>query len=290
MRSAMILNIYFLLSSTITWAGGATSGGGHDLGLSIKRIVSNLAMVIESTPEANFPLGKKQEMLRAIQKVRVAVVQGPLPAPVKKTHRLQIGAAFSTFDGVDQYLIEIDTEKWPKIEDPIIEEGVLYHEIAVMAGLEDTSDYTYTDLFLKHREPMWRAILSQKFLCVVSLIQQPDETTPVLLGSQLIYSGDPTSVTSNWQILKHGVELGSDKRQSSIALQWVSNANGYLRIRIVRASTQIGPGDFKIMWDAEELIPQMLIHSPYDALQVHSQSYIRLQNGYQVTSSCLKGN
>lgn len=287
MRNLKIIYILFLFHSSMVWAGGATSGGGHDVGLQVKRVVSILSAAIQNIPSSAYPIGMKDKMLLASQKARVAVVPGPLPAVVEKTHRLQIGAAFSTFDGKETYLIEVDYNKWPLIEDPTVEEGILYHEIAVMAGLETTSDYTYTDRFLKDRKKLWEKIFSEKFYCVVSLVQHSNASHPKLLGSVLLFDSDPTSIRLNWSALTH-LQKRSDGKNTSLVLQWVFGANGYLRTRLIQAETELGPGDFKIFWDAKEILPQALIHSPYDAIEPHAQNSVRQMNGYQLMSSCSK--
>lgn len=245
--------------------GGATSGGGDDIGLEVQRALGLVAQAIQIDSEL-YPSKAKQALLTKAQSVKIIITEEALPASAGQLS--QYGAAFSVFDG-RQAVILVQRQRWMAIDNPTIKDSLIHHELAVLAGLETTGDYRYTNLFATHRKEFWERLQSQNFVCTFSLYKKANDQRSAsgkLMGSAGVFMRD-SGVSANFEVIQDLEPQVDGKSNRAIIVRHVVSNNGYLRAQISEADvTRYKNNNWKIFSNLSEISVERVYFSPYDSV------------------------
>ncbi|MDG0817980.1 hypothetical protein [Bdellovibrio svalbardensis] len=267
--------------------GGATSGGGDDIGLEVQRALSLVVQAIQIDSEL-YPSKVKQALLTKAQSVKILITEEALPAGVGKLS--QYGAAFSVFDG-RQAVILIQRQRWVAIDNPTIKDSLIHHELAVLAGLETTGDYQYTNLFATQRAKFWERLQSQSFVCTFSLYKKTNDRNSVsrkLMGSAGVFIGDP-GVSSNFEVIQDLEPHVDGKSNRAIIVRYVLAGSGYLRAQISEADvTRYKNSSWKTFSNLSEISVERIYFSPYDSVDTGRGSNLETWGDNFLQVACSK--
>lgn len=255
--------------------GGATSGGGHDLGAYAKRILGVVADAIQES-QGIYTIEQKQLIqLRSSQVSKVLISDAELPVAnvghTLGTTIIQQGTAFSSWSPDTQTgQVSLQKEKFSAIVDPIAIEVLFAHELAVMAGIETTGDYRLSDAFGAQRAKSWEKRLAHQSICTFTVFNKKLRYGANIPGE--ILGTASTGITSG-QTVGGGIALLYDleKRKharpaDSIVIRYVLGNHGYLRAVVSRAQTTPGmPGQIQLAGPiTADLTPEVVYYTPYD--------------------------
>ena len=194
-----------LLSISTSFAktlGGATSGGGDLEGIEVKKIFSQVFMSIMKFDKQLYSVKQLEVIEKIGNEVNIIMSDNDLPTNTKNA--IQNGAAYSLRDN-DKSIIFIKRDIWNKIDTLLKKEVLIHHEIMVLAGIEETGDYSYSLKFENLRENYWRLNQDKNIFCTINLFKKTklyEMTIPgELIGSSssiMTYVG----VKSDWGIFK----------------------------------------------------------------------------------------
>lgn len=242
--------------------GGATSGGGDDTGLEVQSALSLVIQALQSGTEL-YPKKIKEALLDKAKNVKIIITDESLPVQAEDVS--QYGAAFSVFDGQESVIL-IQRKRWLAIDSPTIKDSLLHHELAVLAGIESTGSYPYTDLFARYRKKFWEHHQSQKFVCTFSLYRKVNEKGSVggkLLGSAGIFIHD-LGVSSNFEVIHDLTSQVDGKSNRAFIVRYVVSNNGYLRAQILEADvTRYKNSSWKIFSNSSDVSQEKNYFSPY---------------------------
>ncbi len=263
--------------------GGATSGGGNELGIFAKRALRTVAENIEQIPNL-YSNDQKELIKKRIKSIKsILIVNEELPAPsANPDHHfghvyIQQGTAWSTFDGINSE-IKLNFKRFSALVDPIAIEGLLHHELAVLAGIEKTGDYTYTDQFMLYREKIWESQLAQQAICTISIFEKNGAEPGKLLGTAATAR---TRLTNTEGAIRNIVDLeirsSKHKEVKSILMRYVLGGSGYFKATISRADTIVlnSTGEFISIRNLQDLTPEITFYNPYDWMMATREARFR---------------
>ena len=259
-------------ASTIAIDGGATSGGGDELGIEAKQVFREVVTSLDQIPGL-YTQTQKDLMKKRFESIRsVIVVNEELPAP-NLDHTfghvfIQDGTAWSSFDGTYSD-IKLNYDKFSKISDPLTLEGLMHHELAVLADIEKTGDYTYTDQFLANREKFFESQSAQYTQCTVSLFDKNGSVPGNLLGTAAT-KWINNAETTNGVGLIYYLEKRTKKhpKAEAIVMGYVLGGNGYFRVKFLRSETtepaSTSSDDIAAsIGEGVALTPDIIFYNPY---------------------------
>lgn len=281
--AVLLLALGLLGSSPAAHAekGGASSGGGAELGIFAKKALRTVSEEIDAIPGVYTDAQK--DLLRARYRAikSIAIVQKDLPAANPDGHTygsggfVQDGTAYSTFDG-ENAQVELNEARFGKLVHPLAIEGLLHHELAVLAKLERTGEYHYTDAFVKYREKFWEKRLAERTLCTVSLFdREPNFGSEGnhpgrLLGSIATRQTQVGSTTGGWGVLRYLGPPANQALSPAIVARYVIGGEGYLRMSFSR-----GKADATAFADLEDLTQEITFYNPYEWLAASRESLLK---------------
>lgn len=268
--------------------GGATSGGGHDVGLEVSSALRFIFKMISEDKGAVYSAQSRDQLLNLEKLIRILVVDENLPAQVNGV--TQNSFAYSFNDG-ENVIILIQSDRWKAAQNPVYIERVLHHELAVLVGLEKTGDYRQTDKFVDARAIFWQKVLSQNFACTFSLFSKKyegkDQTSAIgqfLGASGVVKQMDTQSGFVTLAKIGNRLDNGYDP---SVIARYVISAEGYLRAIISEADVFERGADFKIFQNLRKNAQEQVYFTPYDLLQPQG-SVLKSWENYFVQVSCSK--
>ena len=268
--------IYSALPSNRAFAeGGATSGGGHDLGVYAKRIFTALVDAIEESKDIYSSDEKKLIKLRSAQIEKILISDSELPTANEDhslgTSFIQNGTAFSEWNPTtEKGLVTFQRKKLDALVDPIAIEILFAHELNIMAGIEVTGDYRKSDAFGKQRAKYWETRKAAKTICTFSILDKKTklggQVTPgKLLGTSV--TGLTTGASVGGGLVRvYDTEVRKGKNPTeSIIIQYVLGSEGYLRATVSRAKTVPFADTYILNGEIiESLTPEVAYYNPYD--------------------------
>ncbi len=271
-------------------AGGATSGGGDDVGIEVKQVLGIVTDMIKSDHTLLTKQIKAKLLAKAASIKKIIVVNHNLP--VETAVGTQNGEAFSRSNRQFS-IMKIVRQRWLQDDAPYRQETLIFHELAVMAGIETTGDYHLSIQFQKEREAFWEHMLANGVACTVSLFTQKKNPFDNSLepGEYIISSGfvmnSTTSVRGGFVNIKH---LSSNDRlqNKSVIFRYITSGTGYLRgmfsdATIVNAATS--DAFFTSVWNNSN---EITYFTPYDLIAGSRQPIFRKWSKYFTMVSCAK--
>ena len=173
--------------------------------------------------------------------------------------------------------------------DPLSIDALMMHELNVLAGIEKTGDYTYTDQFLAKREQFWTKQQSGRIFCTISLFAKikagegslPGELLGTIATKPIIY-GFGTGGIGNLEDL----EVRTKKKSNvlSIVARYAISGEGYFKVVISKAVTELADvadlyyGEKKDVFletTPVDLTPEVIYYSPYDWAAANREARIK---------------
>lgn len=263
--------------------GGATSGGGHDIGAEASRAFRLIFKMISEDKGEVYSAEERKYLLNLEKLIKILVTDKELPASVGST--TQNSFAFSFNDG-DNVMVLIQSERWKSAESPLKIEKTLHHELAVLAGLEKTGEYSRTDKFMEKRLAFWQKVQSQSFACTFSLFSKEQNGQ---LGKFIGASGvvKKMDTHSGFVTLAPIASRASDEYVPSVIARFVMSAEGYLRAVISEADVLEKNQDFRTFKNVRSLSKEKVYFTPYDLVDPLG-SNLDTWESYYVQVSCSK--
>ncbi len=255
--------------------GGATSGGGHDLGLYAKRIIGIVADAINDSQGIYTTEQKQLIKLRSSQVSKVLISDAELPVANSGhgigTSIIQQGTAFSSWSPDTQTgQVSLQKDKFNALVDPIAIEVLFAHELAVMAGLETTGDYHLSDAFGTLRSKFWEKRLASQTICTFTVFDKklryglnvPDK----IVGTATTGLTSGQTIGGGLALLYHLKKHSRARANDSVIIRYVLGNHGYLRAIVSRAPTTLGiKNDVMLAGPiAANLTPEVVYYTPYD--------------------------
>ncbi|HWU43810.1 MAG TPA: hypothetical protein VN132_10240 [Bdellovibrio sp.] len=267
--------------------GGATSGGGDDIGLEVSRAIHFILQMVSQDQGVVYSTESKKHLLSLEKLIRILVIDAELPATVDGI--TQNGFAYSFNDG-ENVLILIQSNRWKEAQNPADVERTLHHELAVLTGLEKTGDYNVTDKFTQARVAFWQKVLSQNFACTFSLFSKSQtadgsQSIEKFLGAAGVVKkmdGQGGFVT----LARTGNKL-SNEYYPSVIVRYVISANGYLRAAISEADVLEIGSDWRTFQNLRNNSKEKVYFTPYDLIEPQG-SNLESWGPYFVQISCSK--
>lgn len=261
----IILTIFFLSISTsfAKSLGGATSGGGDLIGIEATKILSQVFDSIVKVDDKLYSINELDVIEKIKNQVNLIMVDSELSTNTKNA--VQNGAAFSIREG-DKATIFIKRSIWNNIPTLLEREVLIHHEIMILAGIEETGDYSYSLKYEKLRENFWKIAEYKNIFCTINLFKKTKlygMTIPGdLIGSSsslMPFSG----AKGDWGILK------SDSKK---ALIWrgVIDSSGLFKMEIGEVDFYPGksqlPKSFSVNFGTFKSVEEM--HTYVDPYQM----------------------
>jgi hypothetical protein len=282
-RRAIELNKTMLQKS-----GGATSGGGDDVGPEVSRSVRFILQMIAQDQGSVYSAEAREHLLSLGKLIRILIVDTELPATINGI--TQNGFAYS-FNDSETVLILIQSDRWKAAQNPVFVERTLHHELAVLAGLEKTGDYTLTDRFAKARMAFWQKVLSQNFACTFSLFSKDSELEhqTLSIGKFLGAAGivKKMDTQSGFVTLARVGNKSNDDYYPSVIARYVVSAEGYLRAMISEADVLEKGANWRSFQNLRNNSTEKVYFSPYDLIDPQG-SNLESWGQYFVQVSCSK--
>ena len=261
----LILTIFFLSISTsfAKSLGGATSGGGDLIGIEATKILSQVFDSILKVDDKLYSINELEVIEKIKNQVNLIMVDNELSTNTKDA--IQNGAAFSIRED-DKATIFIKRSIWNNIPTLLEREVLIHHEIMILAGIEETGDYSYSLKYEKLRENFWKIAEYKNIFCTINLFKKTKlygMTIPGdLIGSSsslMPFSG----AKGDWGILK------SDSKK---ALIWrgVIDSSGLFKMEIGEVDFYPGksqlPKSFSVNFGTFKSVEEM--HTYVDPYQM----------------------
>lgn len=188
-------------------------------------------------------------------------------------------------------MILVQSDRWKATQNPLYVEKTLHHELAVLAGLGKTGDYSVTEKFAKVRMAFWQKVLSQNFACTFSLFSKNLETEGQgsSIGKFLGASGIVKKIdtqTGFVTLARIGTKLDNDYCPSVIA-RYVVSAEGYLRAMISEADILEKGSNWRTFQNPRNNSTEKVYFTPYDLVEPQG-SNLEFWGPYFVQVSCSK--
>lgn len=275
--------------------GGATSGGGDDTGIEVQRVLNSVYQMIANSSDL-YPEEVKQALLKKARTAKIMVTDNELP--VTQGQFAQYGAAFSVYDE-QEAIIQIQRKRWNDIANPLITDSLLHHELAVLAGVEITGDYQYTNKFAISRDKFWQSVLAKQFVCTFNLYgraEPPSYSRPVtrefrigkLLGSAGVTVGFDGS-RSGFDVIQDLSPQVDGQYNKVVMVSYVISSNGYLRAQLSEADvSRYKNNDWKIFSNQTKVSQEKVYLNPYDYIDGARSASIEHWDDKLVQISCSK--
>ena len=274
--------------------GGATSGGGDEVGIEVSRVISLVNEMVQNEPGQIY----SEKMKAAINKMatRPKIFIDDMELPARAGDREQNGVAFSVYDG-KQATIRIQRQRWEALMNPVKKDVIIHHELAVLAGIERTGDYVVSTKFEAKQSLFWEKARSKKFLCSISLFEKKPDFTE-LVDEPAMNIGEAVGSVAfhiNFVGAKGGMGVihqltPPDKKGESRALfaRWVISSSGYLRASLAEATLIYGEWGNVITWKSlTNETPEKVYYTPYESLEVTGGRF-GVWGKYYTLVSCTK--
>ncbi len=293
-KSIWMTALVVAISSSSAWAekdGGATSGGGDEVGLQVQKVLRFVTSTIKQHREIydSSPSGLSvQQAILSIAQLspKIVVVDSTLPAKSEEGNGTQLGAAFSSYDNGSAQ-IQIQRDRWKRISDPVVMEELIHHELAVMAGVEKTGDYRWSDRYTAISKKFWESRKSESILCSVSLFGLAEKPfaearsggysvgikiAPGKLVGSHGFSVDFGIVSSGWGVLTKEQPGAFASDSDGIIFRYVVGGVGYLRGIFSKARL---PKDDFYFSQVRDLTPEITFYDPYDWVESSKESLLK---------------
>jgi hypothetical protein len=233
------LMFIFLLQFSISFAqqgrlGGATSGGGDEVGIEATQVLNGVVSMIENTNQFD------KRLVEISKEVKIFVTDRELPnldqAQVLSSDAFvvsiqQSGVAYSIRDNSGARIF-IQRQRWEKLSDSLFKESLLFHELAVLSGVEATGDYKYTRLFFEKRGAYWESMKSMTTVCTVALFSSIKQTTGNFLIGEFLGANsfkNAAGVSAGMKVLYDIEPHNSGKPGRAVIFNYVLSGHGHLR-------------------------------------------------------------
>lgn len=164
-------------------SGSGSSGGGDERGIGISLTLKQLARRITQMGDAVTTADKRSEIESIASQAEILIVNEDLPAekPVDLNRdqiKVQIGLAYSQWIKNDQGelvpLIQINAYRLKNEKDEERKNLTLVHELFVLAGLEKTGQYTYTNRYHDQLSTNWKMVAENRSqgVCTITAFQK----------------------------------------------------------------------------------------------------------------------
>lgn len=274
--------------------GGATSGGGNDQGIQVRRTIRHVGEMISKDQSGLYSAEMKAHFARMMSILKIVMVDEKLSAPIGGVS--QDGGAWSSFDGKEA-ITKVSSTRWQAMTNPVEREKLMHHELAVLIGAEKTGDYTLTDQFAVKRIKLWESIISKGFVCSFSLFTQKQYDGRKVVGRHMGSGAVVINVDarSDFAVIADLEDFNEGKPNRAVILRYVSTSEGYLRGELSEATVErfkekdenfLG-GAFKTFRDLKNNSEQKIYFSPYDFIEPR-EAALQSWNGYFVQVGCTK--
>ncbi len=149
---------------------GNGSAGGEDLiGIKSSIVLEQVFRSIKRIEEKLYSAIELQTIKDIESELSLTMVDSVLPTNTKNA--IQNGAAFSLREG-NKSTIFIKRDIWNNISTLLEREVLIHHEIMVLAGIEETGDYTYSLEYEKLRKNYWRIAEHKNTFCTINIFKK----------------------------------------------------------------------------------------------------------------------
>lgn len=257
--------------------GGATSGSGDDDGLEVKQVLRVITEMINSNKTTIYTKEEKEALLTKAALAKIIMIDERLSEDTSVGR--QDGAAFS-YSNDTETVLGIQRARWRNISLVVERERLVHHELAIVAGLEQTGEYHLSDKFKKERAVLWDQLLSKKIICVVSLFnkkknpQDGNMEPERLLGSGGVVMTSSTDVKGGWTPVTN-----------EVVFRYVTSGTGYLRGVFSRATVDPSGRYFE---NTRESSQEAVYFTPYNLLEIDRGSTLKEWSDFFTMVNCAK--
>ncbi len=258
--------------------GGATSGGGSDVGVEVKLTIEQIVGLISSSGSELYGQ-HSQRIIELAEEVKIYVVDQELEVQSSEG-KIQKSSAFSYSDSdSDGALIFINRQDWISNLDILSQERLIHHELMVLAGLEKTAEYHLTAEFVKMRTQFWHQLRAQGFVCTFTAFSKIEKsgrglTVGKLLGSSAFSVLNANSAQGGFEIV---ADLSASQKpplsRHGILFRFVISDEGYLRGQFGLAyfeSRESSNSQFPVWKTFADFVPlhtESIFYTPYDLIK-----------------------
>ncbi len=206
--------------------GGATSGGGDLNGIEASRVLEQVFSSIYTLGDKLYSKAQLEDIREINKNVKVIMTNDALPVSINGI--VQDGTAYSIRNN-QETTIYLKSDLWKSVPTLLEREVLLHHEIMILAGSEQTGDYTYSLKFEKFRKNHWMLAEKKTIFCTINVFKKSNyynKTIPgVLIGSSssiMPFDG----AKSDWGV------LGTLENGQALIWRGVIDSNGYFRMKL----------------------------------------------------------